>query len=327
MADPIKITMLGHSGSGKTCYLVGMFAHLQLGLNENGLTLSADNLDDSLRLNSLWDRMSGVEGEDRWPPPNDKANTHEYRFSLNYALDPIMQFEWLDYRGGAISDSPSQEDVATLQRTLAASSCVFLCVPGDYLKTALTVAKARDAKINMMVEHLTNAKKQLKNDGKKGPVVAIVVTMHDLCCERDEDEILQEVRRFFNPLFIEDWLVMVTKVSLGTELAENRDAGEIDPYNLEVPVEFAICAKLLDNARELEERHRRYQVAVDSRPSTGMRGFFDRLFNADEIASSLMLRDMSAAERDRVRTQLSRLAENLNGRDIFLGGERFRFRV
>lgn len=327
MADPIKITMLGDSGSGKTCYMVGMFAHLQLGLG--ALTLSAEDLDDALRLNRLWDQMTRVEGENRWPPLTEKSATHTYRFSLNYALDPIMQFDWLDYRGGALIDSPLQEDVANLEQTLADSSCVLLCVPGECLDKPLTITSARDARIQMMLQHLTKAAKNIKENGRSLPAVVIIVTKHDLCCARDEDDVLEDIRKFFQPLFISgsDWRVLVTKVSLGAKLATNPDAGEIDPYNLEVPVVFAICAKLLDDARELEEQHLRHRAAFDSRPSTGVRGFFDRLLNADEIASSLMLRDMSAAERDRVRTQLSRLATTLNDRDIFLGGERFQFRV
>lgn len=327
MADPIKITMLGDTGSGKTCYLVGMFAYLQLGLG--ALTLSAENLDDALRLNSLWDRLTGVEGEDRWPPPNDKANTQEYRFSLNYALRPVMQFEWLDYRGGALVDYPNVEDTAKLQQALAASSCVFMCVPGTYLRQTLTASRAREARIQMMLQHLTAAANSLGNNGHALPAVAIVVTMHDLCCERNEDDILADLRERFEPLFVpgSEWRVLVTKVSLGDQLADNPDAGEIEPYNLEVPVVFAIWAKLLDDVRELEERHQRYRAAVDSRPSTGVRGFFDRLFNSDEIASSLMLRDRSAADRDRLRTQLYQLAEKLESRDIFFGGERFKFRA
>ena len=103
--EDIKITMLGTTGAGKTSYLLGMYAVMQTGVQ--GFTLSAKDIDMDLDLTERWEQLISLEGEDRWPAPNAAATEH-YAFDFSYGFRPLIGFEWLDYRGLALSDRSGQ---------------------------------------------------------------------------------------------------------------------------------------------------------------------------------------------------------------------------
>ena len=60
----IGITMLGSSGSGKTCYMMGMYAVMSLGVN--GFNFTTQDPDDDLVLADQWENFAqkGI-----WPDP------------------------------------------------------------------------------------------------------------------------------------------------------------------------------------------------------------------------------------------------------------------
>ena len=240
----IKITMLGTTGAGKTSYLLGMYAAMQSGIQ--GFTLSAKDIDLDLELTERWEQLISMQGADRWPTPNAGVVEHCY-FNFNYGLRPIMSFEWIDYRGLALSDRSNEQDVQELSQYLAASECVFLTVSGEYLQDRVTPTTVRELKSDRMNQFLQQyISNNYQPTTNKPFAIAIVITKYDLCHHRKREEVIEDIKKLFQALFAPDsgWLVMICPVSLGKELESDTDNGTIVPVNVHLPVVFAVYSQL-----------------------------------------------------------------------------------
>ena len=244
-----RITMLGTTGAGKTCFLVGMYADMSGG--RRGFTFST-NSDVDLDLSDMWSRLIEA-GPDRWPR-GTTTQPKSYTFGFNYGFRRIMEFDWIDYRGGALSFRSTEADVQVLKRYLKQSSCVMLCVSGEHLQAPKNAAVVRaQTGIGRMNSFLTELREELGRQKKELPAVIIVVTKSDYCSQRSREEIEEQIRDLFNPLFSPDsgWLVSIGSVSLGAGLATDTEAGEIDPDNIHLPLIFSIYCALY---KELEQQ-------------------------------------------------------------------------
>ena len=80
MSD-IDFTMLGMTGTGKTCFLTGMYYEMSSGIQ--GYTLSSDD-DIDIELRNKWEKLCDEKnGVNRFPVGTDK--TERYKFTLEYA--------------------------------------------------------------------------------------------------------------------------------------------------------------------------------------------------------------------------------------------------
>lgn len=146
--------MLGDKDSGKTCFMVGMYTAIQ---DSSTFSLKATDPDEGIRLTVLWSAIVDGTGGERWPPGSDKPEI--YNFELCYAYKPLIEFEWLDYRGGSMLDlSSNDDDVRTLRDYATESSGFFFCISGKYLKDPVTDANlqkiAIESKANLMGKYL-----------------------------------------------------------------------------------------------------------------------------------------------------------------------------
>src|SRR5215210_4879680 len=166
--------MLGAKGAGKTCFMLGMYSVMRLGVN--GFTFAArdasDDEDLDLELSRKWSKLK-KEGPDRWPLPTDKRDF--YPFDLRYGFSTkVMSFDWIDYPGGALESSPKDEDVVTLKKHLRESSSIFLCVSGEYLKEGTPLDTLyEDAAVGRMMKFVTRMRDE---NSSAPPSVAIVIT-------------------------------------------------------------------------------------------------------------------------------------------------------
>ncbi len=247
-----RITMLGTAGAGKTCFLVGMYADMSGG--RRGFTFST-NPDDDLDLSDKWSRLIEA-GPDRWPLPTS-TQPKSYTFGFNYGFRRIMEFDWIDYRGGALSDGSTEADVQELKRYLKQSSCVMLCVSGEHLQEPKNAAVVRArTRIGRMNSFLTELREELGRQKKELPAVIIVVTKSDYCSSRPREEIEEQIRDLFNPLFSpgSGWLVSIGSVSLGAGLAADTEKGEIAPDNIHLPLVFSIYRVLHERADQQQSK-------------------------------------------------------------------------
>jgi hypothetical protein len=248
MSLPTKITMLGTTGAGKTCYMIGMHMYMQT-CGTNGFTITSCQHNQARQIEEQWDKMTESEGTDRWPPGNPDVPI-EYSFNFNYASQTFAQFDWLDYRGGALKDNADAEDSKILVERLCTSDCVFLCLPAEYLLSGSRYKAAAKAGVGRMNTLMTEVAAKVNPTPENPFPVAIIVTKADLLGEFDgslESNAIDAVKAVFQSLFVPEspWLVSIIGVSLGQELAQKPESGEIDPIAVHLPVTFAVLCKLL----------------------------------------------------------------------------------
>ncbi|MBN1187321.1 MAG: hypothetical protein JXB49_33900 [Bacteroidales bacterium] len=295
MADT-KITILGLTGSGKTTYLAGMYYRMSAGVK--GFTLSSNNETDT-KLEHMWEKMTDNSlGADRFPPPSDNVN--KFDFKLKYAFKEIMNFEWIDYPGGAIVKSHQmRKDVI---ESLKSSSCVLLCVDGN----------AFTDEVDDPVEHLifqgastyTKLLNEFEDNNNFLPPVVVVITKYDLCTKGKE--MADIIIKAFNALFVKDGghnrLVTIIPVTLGKNIAQNGFTGKLDPVNINLPISFAIWCIVLEKIKSLND----LRNSLDNRINELSNSFFS-IFKRGEIEDNRGLKD----ESDQIYTKLCQDADKL----------------
>lgn len=105
----MKVTMLGISGSGKTSFMAAMYESLGGGGVE-GFTIvprmstasERQELEDALIAEGEFARIAFSNNDLEFPDGTTKTTI--WKFDLFHADNIVTTFEWLDYRGGYISD-------------------------------------------------------------------------------------------------------------------------------------------------------------------------------------------------------------------------------
>jgi hypothetical protein len=178
----ITLTMLGATGSGKTTYLIGMYAVLSAGVN--GYFMTTTDPDRDLDLADDWDLICSGTG---MPNPNSDEPI-EYDFVLNYGTEPILQLDCLDFRGNAAHerlgrpDTPG--DVAKLHERLTRSDSIYIVVDGHLVGNWINEDCPRqdNQKINPALRYTryVNAAVQARKEaGKPSTSLVVVVTKVD----------------------------------------------------------------------------------------------------------------------------------------------------
>lgn len=317
MLKDIKIAMLGTTGSGKTSYLLAMYAMMQTGVK--GFTLSARDMDMDLDLVERWEHLIDVEAEDRWPLSNAAA-IENYSFNFSYGFRPIMSFDWLDYRGLALSDRSNQQDVQALCNYLIDCSCLFLCISGEHLQSRVTPAIVRQIKsdrMNQFIQQVISNNRQPTTD-RPFPIV-ILITKYDLCHHREKQAVIEDIKRIFQALFTPNsgWLVMICPVSLGKELGQDIDRGAIVPVNVHLPVVFAIYSQLRAYGVRLQTERLRLDEEIDKLKQSGMITKILKSGSLQESAEKAIELDEKIAM---VQDNMTLLAEELQQVSLFLSG-------
>ena len=88
-----KFTILGMTGSGKTCYLLSMYKQMLPGIES--FTLNTDH-DTHIDLRNRYKRMANAWlGKKRFPNPTNQLEI--FNFTLEHTTSPVISFEWIDY--------------------------------------------------------------------------------------------------------------------------------------------------------------------------------------------------------------------------------------
>ncbi|MCE7988102.1 MAG: hypothetical protein DYG89_43610 [Caldilinea sp. CFX5] len=240
MTETITIMTLGESGSGKTCFLAGMYGIMRTGVR--GFAFSAEDLDQDLDLSNWWETIIAEQDKTRWPEPT--AQSTEYLFGFNYGLKPWLNFRWLDYRGNVLQEKETvaAADLETLRNYLMQSDAVFLCIPGDKLARDLKSIRNSAARMKQFLIP------ELRKRSASMDIVIVVTKSDQWLGKREWTEITQTISEEFNDFFVEGegWTVMICPISLGLDLAQNPNA-EIAPLNVHLPVVFSVYSRLDKN--------------------------------------------------------------------------------
>ncbi|NEQ36668.1 MAG: hypothetical protein F6K40_10425 [Okeania sp. SIO3I5] len=303
--------------------MVGMYTATQGG---STFSFKATDPDEGVRLTAVWSTIVYNSGDDRWPPTTDQPKI--YNFELCYAYKPLMEFEWLDYRGGSMLDLSSDDNVRILKDYAAQSNGFFFCISGKYLRDPVTEANlqeiAVDSQANLMSNYLQdlNLNSTRPDQNKSFPIV-IIVTMYDYCYHRDKRELIEDVKKIFPPLFASNsgWLVMICPVTLGKELAQNSDNGKIEPKNLDVPVAFVLYSILTEQVQIQQEKLREIEDRLDDLESSNRVNQWINRAEIKKLNKSFEQADMQFKKTIEMINILAR-EQDLSSTDIYLSGKR-----
>lgn len=324
--DNINITAIGASGSGKTCFLLGMNYVMSAGVKGYTLTTADDEVAAELR--KKWDKINEGQAFPHFPPGTDQMV--DITFNLEYTYQKIRSFRWMDYKGGLVDEfePENQEEYEALVNRVKISECLFIFVDGDVLctldkKVMLQDVKARcSSKINKFIS------KYIEFVGRKKnlPPVAIVVTKFDKCKNYVNTDQLEEViKEAFSPLFSYDGNendVTIIPVSLGID-TENRDrVGILQPINIYKPLFFGIYHPLKRECDEFSEKRDklRNMVAVSQEAYNKRFSFKGKKKRGKELEMlKAELRELEATVA-RYEKSVEKISSELKGLSVFNQG-------
>ena len=243
----LAITALGHSGSGKTTFLLGMYAVMSGGLH--GYFLNAVDLDVDRDLARKWERLLD---DGNLPPPNSNTAI-PYEFDFLEGIHPLLRVDWLDYRGGALDDEAGglNSDVVEVQERLKLSDSIYLVLEGSYIAAPVTSSTKlpilRQAGLRRMTALLQASVQQRVESELPLPSVVILITKADLVPRERRgqmDAIVEDVRALLPICFSTGLSTLVCPVQLGdfglvpTERVSTHD---IAPRHLHKPIIFSLA--------------------------------------------------------------------------------------
>lgn len=232
MADT-KFTALGLSGSGKTCYLLGMYYEMCVGIN--GFTLVTTN-EAASKLERWMDQLDDEVGQDRFPSGTSLTEFTNYCFELNYYNESIMAFDWADYGGRTIEVRENNPKVFTkLSNSIKESTALYIFIDGELLcdeeKGSKNIQKQK-RKLNNSIDAFVKS-----HNNEDLPPIVFVITKFDLCNKENikENEIIDILKKKFSDIFAPGRLIYVVPVSLGNEISDDDYSGEVEPVNIHIP--------------------------------------------------------------------------------------------
>lgn len=326
----VDFTMLGMTGSGKTCFLIGMYYEMSSGIQS--YTLSSDD-DTDIKLRQSWEKLCDEENNvNRFPVGTDQ--TESYKFTLEYAYEPIKAFNWLDYPGGDLEkkNTGNLDSYKVIKEAILKSTCLFICVDGELL-----CEKDKGKMINNVRNKCSSKINSFLSDYQKNnsflPPVSIVITKYDKCrdikCEVMEDVI----KKAFSSLFPENQdrnkIVTIIPVSIGKNISDDNYSGRLEPINIHVPLFFGIWFALnkdmnLYNKAEEEKKTEVISIENEIKRKTGK--FF--CFKKKKKIESLNIRLQKSKKELRIlqnkikrqKEYIAKIHTQLEDMDVYMGG-------
>lgn len=269
-----KFTALGLSGSGKSCYVLGLYAQMSMGVEKFNIIAENDitrELED--KMDYLGDEKKGM---DRFPSGTSLNECTDYRFTLYFQNNPIMEVSWLDYGGGILHDKGENSDVYNdLTKSIEESTALYIFIDGeklcyhDFDEKKKKTAWYCSSKINPFITYFANKHNHIL------PPIIFVITKIDLCRSymKDDNEIMMLVAKCFSSVFGEKTEnVYITATTLGKNISDDDYHGEADP-NMHIPFflglyhEYGNLVKLInedinesiqDNDRDIYKKEKKW---------------------------------------------------------------------
>ena len=120
----MNVMMIGHSGSGKTTYMAAMYGIMLEGIENYSIVSQTEEGHENLA-NICQEIFNG-----EYPKQTDIHS--EYNFYLCYDEEGLIEFDWYDYRGGALAQrSDSSDDVKELEERIVNADALIVFLDGD----------------------------------------------------------------------------------------------------------------------------------------------------------------------------------------------------
>jgi hypothetical protein len=171
-----QVTMLGGTGSGKTTYLVGMYAELSAGIDNYYL---GSDQDTDVDLTNAWSALieDGIL-------PVATGESRPFEFMFRYGADPLLALTWLDYRGGAMRDRTDAPGTAELLTRLGESDSLYLTLDGGLLAAVLDGESMAERRLRDLVGRYSTILSRVVDERRAkqlySPSIVVLVTKGDL---------------------------------------------------------------------------------------------------------------------------------------------------
>ena len=242
---PLKLTMIGPSGTGKSCSLYATYFRMLEGVA--GFNFNCKDYNQARELEEAW---NAILDDGVWPAGN--AEGEEYRFACKHNGKPIGEFTWLDYRGGILNETESEgSDLSRFLNRAVDSDAILVCLPTDVLLTAQANdlrAQRRWSRMKNEILRILGAVYQ-RNDAAS---LVFMITKSDLCKSQEEGRrCVETIRTAFQQYFIgTPEYAMIAATRLGRFEGESDDfqqgaeiKGVLDPHNVHLPILLPFLAR------------------------------------------------------------------------------------
>lgn len=258
-----RITVIGDTSSGKTCFLYAMYNFIAEGYVD-GFTMSATSDEKDSQLQKMYSILSDKSlGLDRFPAASQTRD--EYEFSLQYGFKEIASFKWSDYPGAYISNQG--EGAGELINDLAESDAWVIFIDGEKLRDAI-LEHIPMRRRKMLMDICGKYNRFISNNNSIIPSsVPIIVTKSDALINPLIEQFVQEgesesraaskaffeveniVKQGLSAFFADtnESLKSISIVTLGDRLMENSYTGDLDPVNIEYPITLSMLSILCHN--------------------------------------------------------------------------------
>lgn len=238
-----RFTALGMSGSGKTCYVLGMYYQMITGVK--GFSLKENS--SVAKLEAWMDKLDEQQcGMNRFPAGTALTEMSDYEFKLKYALQDIMSFNWIDYGGGTLRERENNpEAYQALLESIRQSPVLYVFLDGKLLCQESSETKIKEVKKNIRTinDFLMEYSEHHQDDML--PIV-FVITKADMCADYvDDNDITSIMRECFSFLMTKGIRFYVTMATLGKNIAEDDYKGEADP-KMHIPIFLGIYHTFLN---------------------------------------------------------------------------------
>ncbi|MFI6324044.1 hypothetical protein ACIBG8_41420 [Nonomuraea sp. NPDC050556] len=326
----IQVTMLGGTGSGKTTYLIGMYAHLSAGLQR--FFLHADDHDTDLDLSDAWSAM--IE-DGLLPAPTNEGELRVYPFTFRYGMDPLLTLDWIDYRGGAIRDRSGKGDTDAVLARLVESDSVYVTLDGALLADHLggqgnASIRLRDVvgRYSRMISDIADKRREQQ---LIPPSIVILVTKGDLLRPLLAGDGLARRRQLtawirdelFTQYFREDWdtaVCIATIGAIGRPSDSRVDPNSLNPAGLHKPMLFSLFSYYRHASRVFA-----YQAELAKRQGAERAGQYESINSRamSRVLGRKRLRELNGelSELGGIFSSMTGLAQECQVRADILQGE------
>lgn len=247
--------MIGHSGSGKTSYMAGLYKLYGDDPKGFGLWMS-----DSTKKQNLKRLGNDIE-KGKYPGGTDIAE--EYNFWLQYDDSLLIPFNWYDYRGGALLESSkNSKDARELVNRINSADALIVFLDGEKI-TRMTDYDLED-EYEVLMWAVQKSISQRTSDGNYFPI-SIIITKGDLY---QDYSIIYDSPGFhyFLPLMQNISQSKVTAGMVGiVEVAKNGISNVFSPliFSLYYGMHHYINARVSSINSEIERYNRLYPNLID----------------------------------------------------------------
>jgi hypothetical protein len=299
------ITMLGQSGSGKTTYIVGMYAQLVHGFR--GCFLHTPDQDAGVE---MVDQLTKLRAGELPELTLEKPIPHDY---VLRSAEGQFALDLTDYRGGApfgLARGNDTGDTAQLRRRLGDSHSIFVALDSTHFLKPLHPGRLQAVRqatgADLFADLISKAVADRQRQGCLPPSVAVLLTKADLLdgrpgsVGRDWDELEAEVRQVLGAAFQPDVDATIIPVSVGgfgAPLDGQSPAVTLNLNALADPLIFAAGGFLKVRQAAVQ---RQYQHALGISQAAGKD--LAELYTGGPILRWIRRKKIAAAEEDVART-------------------------